>query len=104
VIEDPDVAETLQDKEKIGEPMFEWMAPEDVESALGSAEEAVAEIEAGEWDEYLAFLLVAERRVYGPRVTVIEAIAGRNRKIIEEQADEGDQAVISPDDIVTAGD
>lgn len=104
IIEDPDVAEQLKAKEQTGRPMFRWMDPEDVDAALGSADEAIEQIEAGEWDSQLDFLLIAERRAYGRRVTVIDAIAERNGVLREQLSESGspDDDVIAPHDIVTA--
>lgn len=102
IIEDESVASELQEKTLRGENVFKWLPPEDVEAALGSAKNAVAQIEQGKHDGHLDMLLVAERRAYGRRVTVLEAIAERNQKIVHERADDDDDAILSAGDIVTA--
>ena len=95
----------LAGKERAGRRYFEHVSEDDLDEALDSADEAIASIEAGECDAVLDMLLVAERREYGPRTTVIEAIQRRNKEIVEKQdavddSRRGDR--LDPDDIVTA--
>lgn len=106
LIEDPDVAEALRGKETNGKPDFQWLHPGAVEDALGSATSAAERILDGEFDDELHFLLVAERRLHGARVTVIDAIEERNRVLkekLENSGHEDDEEAIAPNDIVSAG-
>ena len=94
----------LAGKERAGRRYFEHVSEDDLDEALESAEEAIASIKAGEYDAVLDMLLVAERREYGPRTTVLEAIQRRNKEIVEQQTvdDSGRGDRLDPDDIVTA--
>jgi len=104
LIHDPDVAAALKEKSEANRlRIFFWMLPEDVDTALSSAKRAVEQIEAGEWDDVLHFLLFAEREHYGPRVTVLDAIENRHRVLKERQAGTEAADVLEPNDIVTAG-
>ena len=84
LIEDEDTVARLKAKEVGGRSAFRYLEPDELETALGSAADAVEAIEAGEHDDVLDLLLFAEREVYDGRVTVIDAIADRNREIKEE--------------------
>lgn len=104
LIGNEDVAEQIleYDRNRDGPSLFRHLSPDELEETLGSAKEAVAAIEAGEVDRNLDLLLVAERNVYDGRVTVIEAIEARNRVVIEQRAETGeDVTTIQPEDIVT---
>lgn len=106
LIEDEGVAEEIlaYDRERDGQDLFRHLSPEQLETALGDVESAVTAIEAGSYDENLDLLLVVERAVYGGRIEVIEAIEKRNRVIIDQMNETGeDIEAIQPGDIVTAG-
>ena len=94
----------LAGKERAGRRYFEHVSEEELDEALESADEAIASIEAGEYDAVLDMLLVAERREYGPRTTVLEAIQRRNKEIVQNQSvdNSGRGDRLDPDDIVTA--
>jgi hypothetical protein len=100
-IDDEDHVEILKDKTAPdGRPMFRWLSVEELDETLGAADEAVAAIKAGEYDEYLDLLLVAERKEYGNRVSVVDAIAERDREIEAERAQAGDTAPdVTPADV-----
>jgi len=101
LIEDDEVAEYLRKKEHAGTPCFRHLSPEDVDEALESASEAVDAIEAGEYDDVLDMLLVAERRAFDARITVINAIADRRRALKEQLRDEDDASrqTVAPADV-----
>ena len=94
----------LAGKERAGRRYFDHLSEEELDEALESAEEAIASIKAGEYDAVLDMLLVAERREYGPRTTVLEAIQRRNKEIVQNQSvdNSGRGDRLDPDDIVTA--
>ena len=101
---DEEQLDVLAGKERAGRRYFEHLSEEELDEALDSADEAIASIEAGEYDAVLDMLLVAERREYGPRTTVLEAINRRNKEIVEKQNVDGSRRGerLDPDDIVTA--
>lgn len=101
LIEDDDVAEFLRQKEGRHGPYFRHLSAEDLEAALASASDAVDAIAAGEYDDVLDLLLFAERREYGRRITVIEAIDDRQRALKEQLRDDGDETggSINPADV-----
>jgi hypothetical protein len=81
-------------------PKFRWISTEKLDGVLESAEEAVAAIEAGEHDDVLDLLLVAERERYGNRVTVVDAIDDRAREIqADREVSGGATADLSPADV-----
>lgn len=105
VVEDDEVAEELREKEtRHGAPYFRWIAPDHVEATLDeSAEATIGAIEAGEFDDVLDLLLFAEREAFGARVTVIDAIAERNRRLEEELGENAEgERTIRPEDVVAA--
>ena len=99
-----DQLDYLAGKERAGRRYFDHLSEDDLDEALESADEAIASIEAGEYDAVLDMLLVAERREYGPRTTVLEAIQRRNKEIVQNQSVDGSRRGdrLDPDDIVTA--
>jgi len=98
-IDDEDTVDLLKSKtDSRGNHVFRWVAAEKLEAVLDSAEDAVREIEAGEHDDVLDMVLVAERNRYGNRITVLDAISERQRQI-EAEANPDD-----PADTVTVAD
>ena len=98
VVESDDAAEILKSKERRGQPLFQWLTPDELDDALGSADEAVAHIKAGDHDGDLALLLFAEQQLYDNRVTVVDALAERQRAREQEMSREERQTV-TPEDL-----
>jgi len=102
LIEDPDIATKLEEYETSGGVRcFRSLTGDEVADVLDSASEAVEVITAGEYDDVLDLLLVAERRAYDNRVTVIDAIADRRRALIEQRSedDAGPAPRLTPDEV-----
>lgn len=102
LIEDDEVAAELRDHNRRQDPsLFRVIPPEDLEDTLDSASDAVDAIEAGEHDDVLDMLLFAERKAFGSRVTVIDAIRDRHRELEEQHRAESDSSVsrLTPDDV-----
>lgn len=109
LIDDDEVAEELRDYGRNGTAYFRYLSPDELEDILGSAEEAVAAVKAGEYDDVLDMLIYAERNEFGNRVTVVEAIADRHEQLVTEaelQANDDDTDRIAPADVApgTVGD
>jgi len=104
LVNDDEVAEFLQQKEQGGTDYFRYLAPEEVEEALDSAEEAADAVLAGEHDDILDLLLFAEREVYDGRGTVIGVINERRQQIIEQRRtkqaeDDSSENTVDPVDV-----
>lgn len=100
-IGDEETVEYLKEKTDLqGRHLFRWLSAEDMVEILESASDAADTIRSGDVDDVLDLLLFAERERYGNRVTVVDAIAERDREIQAEQVQE-DQAGadLSPADI-----
>lgn len=102
-IGDKEMVEYLKEKtDRQGRHLFRWLSTEEIHTLLESAEDAADTIRAGDVDNKLDLLLFAERDRYGNRVTVVDAIAERDREIEAEQmqSDRGRaEADLSPGDV-----
>ncbi|MFW6435549.1 MAG: hypothetical protein ACOCY1_04140 [Halovenus sp.] len=91
LVEGDEAAATLREAERVpGEPAFRYIDAETVEETLSSADDAVDAINAGEFDDVLDLVLFAERNEFENRVTVIDAIGERKRKIEQRRQTAGD--------------
>jgi hypothetical protein len=102
LVEDDKIAAALRKQNQQQDPaLFRDVSAEDLDSALESASNAVDAIRNGEHDDILDLLLFAERRAFGNRVTIIEAITDRVQAVEEQrQSDSGDiSSVVTPEDI-----
>lgn len=101
LVEDDETAAYLRGRKKAGTPFFRHIHADRLEDTLETAESAVDAIETGDFDDVLDLLLFAEREAYGHRVTVIDAIADRQRELEEMRATDpdGDEGALAPEDV-----